>query len=379
MKTSIKQGVMASCTAIALLSGCSEGTAISDKTGMQEIDLGDKLYHDTSLSKNRTMACASCHELGAAMADPRQTNKTLGASLGDDGRSIGDRSAPTAAYASFSPKFHFDSGEGLFIGGQFLDGRASDLKAQAKGPFLNPVEMEMPDTASVIERVKENPEYVAAFKRIYGEDIFDNSDKAYDALAALIAKFESSSTFAPFNSKFDKVTRAEAELSEEEKRGLLLFNGKAMCSECHPSGGKKALFTDYSYDNVGVPVNHALRDANGMGDAFVDNGLYDNPEVNDEKLKGAFKVSTLRNIAVTGPYMHNGVFQSLKTVVHFYNTRDVPGAINPETGAVWEKGEVEGNKNSAELGDLKLSDAEEDDLVAFLKTLTDEAYEDLIQ
>lgn len=368
--------LLATTMTALILMGC--GTTDSESFGYDQIALGEKLYHDTNLSNNRTMSCATCHVIDSAFVDPRPTNLSLGASLGDDGISIGDRNAPTVGYASFSPRFHFDSDEGLFIGGQFLDGRSDDLTAQAKGPFLNPVEMNMPDAASVVERVKENSEYVAEFKRIYGEDIFDDTQKAYEALAATIAKFEKSDTFSPFNSKYDKALKGEAILTEQEKRGLVLFNGKAECAACHPADGEKALFTDFSYDNLGVPVNHPLRDANGKGDTFVDNGLYDNPYVSDETLKGAFKVSTLRNIAVTGPYMHNGVFKDLATVVHFYNTRDVEGAVNPETGKVWEKGEVEINKNTAELGNLGLTAEEEADLVAFLKTLTDEQYEYLM-
>ncbi|HQR73063.1 MAG TPA: cytochrome c peroxidase [Sulfurovum sp.] len=359
-----------------LLIGC--GSTDTEGFGYDQIALGEQLFHDTTLSQNKTMSCATCHVIDAAMIDPRETSNTLGASLGDDGFSIADRNAPTAAYASFAPAFHFDSEEGLFIGGQFLDGRAADLTAQAKGPFLNPVEMQMPDAASVIERVKENSSYVSAFKSIYGEDIFDDTDRAYEALAQTIAKFEKSKTFSPFDSKYDRAQKGQATLTDSEKRGLDLFNGKATCSACHPAEGENALFTDFSYDNLGVPVNHALREANGKGADFIDNGLYDNPMVKDTTLKGAFKVSTLRNIAVTGPYMHNGVFKDLKTVIHFYNTRDVAGAINPETGEVWEKGEVDINKNTEELGNLKLSEAEENDLLAFLLTLTDAQYEHLV-
>lgn len=359
-----------------ILIGC--GSTDTEGFGYDQIALGEQLFHDTILSQNKTMSCATCHVIDAAMIDPRETSNTLGASLGDDGFSIADRNAPTAAYASFAPAFHYNSNEGLFIGGQFLDGRAATLSEQAKGPFLNPVEMNMPDAASVIERVKENSIYVSAFKSIYGENIFDDTDKAYEALAQTIAKFEKSSTFSPFDSKYDRAQKGEDTLTEAEKRGLNLFNGKANCHACHPSEGEKALFTDFSYDNLGVPVNHALREANGKGSDFVDNGLYDNPLVKEVTLQGAFKVSTLRNIAVTGPYMHNGVFKDLKTVIHFYNTRDVTGAINPETGEVWEKGEVEVNKNIAELGNLGLSEEEENDLLAFLHTLTDAKYEHLV-
>ncbi|MHB0992979.1 MAG: cytochrome-c peroxidase [Sulfurovum sp.] len=374
-----KQTLLATTLASLLLIGCgSNDSSNSQGIGYDQIALGEQLYHDTTLSKNKTMSCATCHVIDAAMVDPRETATSLGASLGDDGVSIGDRSAPTAAYASFSPAFHFNSDEGLFIGGQFLDGRAATLSEQAKGPFLNPVEMNMPDAASVIARVKENSSYVSAFKSLYGEDIFDDTNKAYEALAQAIAKFEKSKTFSPFDSKYDRAQKGEATLTEAEKRGLDLFNGKATCSACHPAEGENALFTDFSYDNLGVPVNHALREANGKGADFIDNGLYDNPMVKDATLKGAFKVSTLRNIAVTGPYMHNGVFKDLKTVIHFYNTRDVAGAINPETGEVWEKGEVDINKNTEELGNLGLSEAEENDLLAFLQTLTDAQYEHLV-
>ncbi len=339
-----------------LLMGCGGGgdSYLPENFLEEKVTLEDKLYHDTSLSKDKTMSCATCHVIDSAFVDPRPTNLSLGASLGDDLVSIGDRNAPTAAYTAFIPKFHFDKHEGLFIGGQFLDGRATDLTEQAKGPFLNPVEMNMPNEASVIQRVQENTNYVKAFKEIYGENIFDDTQKAYEALAETIAKFEKSKTFSPFNSKFDKVLKGTALFSEQEQRGLVLFNSKAECHACHPADGEKANFTDFSYDNLGVPVNNALRAANGKGSDFVDNGLYDNPHVDDNSLKGAFRVSTLRNIAVTGPYMHNGLFQNLATVVHFYNTRDVPGAINPETGEEWEKGEVEVNKNDAELGNLKL-------------------------
>ncbi len=364
------------------LSGCERPTEpeFDNATlNQKKIALGGVLFNDTNLSFNRTMACATCHQAGHAMIDPRES-AMVGASLGDDGEKRSDRNAPTAAYAKFSPSFHFDSGEGLYIGGQFHDGRAKDLKAQAKGPFLNPDEMMMPSKSAVIERVMENNETVEQLKEIYGETIFDNDENAYDAVADSIALFETSDVFSPFDSKYDRFLAGKEELTELEIEGLRLFEGKAMCSACHPAttgDGSRPLFTDYSYDNLGVPVNHELRALNGRGDGYIDNGLGAREDINDPALNGAFKVATLRNIAVTGPYMHNGLFKDLKTVVHFYNTRDV-GGINPETGMVWEQGEVDENKNVNELGDLKLSDEEEDAIVAFLKTLTDKQYEHLI-
>jgi cytochrome c peroxidase len=369
--------------AAALLSACKEDGTID--TMAEKSALGKSLFQDTTLSANRTMACATCHDLDLGLIDPRSTSMTLGASLGDDGSSIGDRNTPTAAYAAFSPAFHFDEDEELFIGGQFLDGRALDLKAQAKGPFLNPIEMGMPDIASVLARVKENDGYVQKFKKLYGSDIFLDETKAYDALADAIALFEKSETFSPFDSKYDRFLLGKYSLNAQEARGLAIFSdestdpGAGRCTLCHPISADdgRPLMTDFSYDNLGVPVNHALRTANGMS-GNDDVGLFGNPAVSDEDLKGAFKVSTLRNIAVTGPYMHNGIFEDLKTVIHFYNTRDVSGAINPETGSIWELGEFHSGRNVDELGDLGLSDAQEDDVVAFLKTFTDAKYEHLI-
>jgi len=374
------KSIIAMSAIAALFLGC--GTT-DDNTQVSKVELGNKLFHDTSLSANETMSCATCHDLEAGLIDVRTTSMTLGASLGDDGVSIGDRNAPTAGYASFAPDFHFDGAEGLFIGGQFLDGRALNLKEQAKGPFLNPVEMGMPDAASVIAKIQENEVYVKDFKTLYGENIFDDTEAAYDAVADSIAEFEKGKEFSSFDSKYDKFLAGTYVLSGAEARGMAVFtnedlgtNGAGACTLCHPIAGKKALMTDFSYDNLGIPVNTELRTANGQT-GTVDVGLFGNIAVNDADLKGAFKVSSLRNVAVTAPYMHNGKFQDLATVVHFYNTRDVVG-INPETGSHWESGEFEGGKNVDELGNLGLSDAEEADLVTFMKTFTDERYEHLI-
>ena len=360
------------------ISGCEDTPDDGTDTGIKaqlKANLGEKLYSDPNLSADRTMSCATCHSLDHAMIDPRETSMRLGGSLGNDNVSIGDRNAPTAAYAMFSPDFHFDADESLYIGGQFLDGREKDLKGQAKGPFLNPGEMNMADASAVVERVKESSLYTLELVAIYGADILTDDELAYDAIADSIASFEKTAQFAPFDSKYDQFLAGQAELSPQEREGLALFEGKAQCIACHPSSSEEdshPLFTDFSYDNLGVPVNNALRAANGIANSDLGLGSV----VDESDLEGAFKVSSLRNIAVTGPYMHNGVFKDLKTVVHFYNTRDT-GGINPETNQVWQSGEVDANKNVNELGDLGLSDAEEDAIVAFLKTLTDKKFESL--
>jgi len=363
--------IFSSVIYVLLFIGCAE----------KKVDLGKKLYSDANLSKDKTMSCATCHNLKEGFIDIRSTNLKLGASLGDNMFSIADRNAPTLGYAKFTPKFHFDKKEKVYVGGQFLDGRAKTLKVQAKGPLLNPVEMNMPNETAIINRVKENKEYVRMFKKIYGSDIFNNTKKAYDAVVDCISAFEKSNIFSPFDSKYDKVLRGTATFTKQELQGLKLFKDKAKCKNCHPLTDEKhtqALFTDFTYDNLGVPVNHALRNVNGKGVHYLDQGLYENPKVHDSKYKGAFRVTSLRNIAVTGPYMHNGVFNNLATVIHFYNTRDVAGAVNPETGKVWEDAEVKETKNTDEMGNLKLSKQEENALISFLKTLTDEKYEHLI-
>lgn len=378
---------LVSAVALSILTGCNGSS--SSATTETKASLGEKLFNDTELSRDGTQACATCHEADHAFIDPRinvtsvDANTPGAVSLGQDDQALGDINTPTAAYASFIPDFHFDEDEGLFIGGNFLNGRSVDIQDQARHPFLNPVEMMNADEAAVVDKVL--AKYEAEMKALYGDDVFDSTEKAYSAITESIAAFERTDEFAPFDSKFDRVLKGEAEFTAEEQQGFAVFvaEGKGNCAACHPVPGvltpqQDSLFTDFSYDNLGVPVNEVVRNANGLGLAHVDDGLLGNPAVTDTDLRGAFRVTGLRNIAVTAPYMHNGVFKDLKTVVHFYNTRDVAGAINPETNLPWRTAEVDTTKNDEELGDLGLSDAEEDAIVAFLKTLTDQRYEHLI-
>ena len=348
--------------------------------------LGEALFFDENLSLNRTQSCASCHDPDAGFADPRRA--VGGAvSLGDDGESHGDRSAPTAAYARFSPAFH-QREDGAFVGGQFWDGRAADLAAQAGGPPLNPIEMGMPDKKAVLVRLQENSGYVAAFPALFGTEVLADPDAAYDALVEAIAAFEATETFAPFDSKYDRFLRGEVELTREEDLGRVLFFSQQFtnCNQCHQLS-KSAIdpaetFTNYEYHNIGTPVNVAARRENGLGLDHVDLGLLANPLVTDPKQKGKFKVPTLRNIAVTGPYMHNGVFADLRTVVLFYNkynSRSAKRQVNPETGQIWAAPEV-ATTLSVDLltHGPALEDERIDALVAFMKTLTDQRYEHLL-
>lgn len=345
---------------------------------------GEALFSDTNLSKNRTEACATCHDPAAGFSDPRETAVGRAVSLGDDGASLGDRNAPTASYARFSPPFG-RTADGKWQGGQFHDGRAATLADQAKGPPLNPIEMGMPDVAAVAARLRENPRYVATLAALRpGAD----DAAAFDAMAEAIAAYEASDTFAPFDSKYDRFLRGEAKLTDQEELGRLLFfsNQFTNCNLCHQlrgtPGAEEETFSNYQFHNIGVPANRAVRAANGAAPDRVDRGLLENPAVSDPAEAGKIKVPTLRNVAVTGPYMHNGVFADLRTVILFYNsynTRRPERHINPETGAPFDPPEVAQNLSRTELETgPALDDQRIDALVAFLKTLTDARYEPLL-
>lgn len=371
------------------LSACTLTPTDSDSVAVDSVeDLGRLLYFDTNLSKNRTQSCASCHDPANGFVDPRDNGVDGAVSLGDDGRSLGDRNAPTASYAAFIPAFH-QNDKGQHVGGQFLDGREPDLNGQAGGPPLNPIEMGMPDKDDVVQRLLENPVYTGSFKKFYGENIFTDSDAAYAAMAESIAAFEKTDEFAPFDSKYDRYLRGEYRMTKQEELGRTLFFSQQFtnCNICHQlkrmPGHAGETFSNYEFHNIGVPVNTAVRALNGLGDEHVDHGLLDNPMVDDSKQAGRFKVPTLRNVAVTGPYMHNGVFTDLRTVVLFYNkynSRSAKRRINPETGEQWRDPEVSENLSLKELKTgPALDDRRVDALVDFMKTLTDRRYEHLLK
>jgi len=348
---------------LVLAAGCGD-----DEEAQAKMErLGKALYFDEGLSSPTGQSCASCHDPSAGFADPDGTACSEGANKAF----FGNRNSPSAAYAAFSPDFHYDAGEGLYLGGQFWDGRAKDLVEQAKGPFLNPLEMGMADEAAVVSKVRQ-AEYASLFEEVFGAGALDDAQSAYEDVAQAIAAFERSDEVNRFSSKYDMYLAGRVRLSEQEMRGLKLFEDekKGNCAACHPSQPTaeqpRPLFTDFSYDNLGVPKNkenpfYTLAAAhNPDGAAWVDLGL--GGALKKASENGKHKVPTLRNIARTAPYMHNGVFRTLKEVVDFYNRRDV-GAFDPP--------EVAENVNTDELGDLGLTDAEVADIVAFLGTLTD--------
>ncbi len=386
-KTIIQFGTLALCAFWAATSIRAENTpppsALHSKTA-----LGRALFFDVNLSKNRTQSCASCHDPAAGFVDQRETPAGKAYSLGDDGQSLGDRNAPTTAYAMFIPPFHLDK-NGEYKGGLFIDGRATDLSAQAGGPPTNPLEMGLPDKAFAVQRLTENAAYVSAFKALFGETIFTNTDRAYKAMTNAIAAFEKTPYFAPFDSKYDRSLRGEVKLSDKEKYGRQLFFSpkRTNCSLCHQlhrsANTPKETFSNYGYDNIGVPENTKGRAQNGVKIGTTDTGLFGNKAVNDPQHKGKFRVPTLRNVAVTGPYMHNGVFKKLRTVVLFYNkynSSSPRSQINPETGQKFRRPEVGSTLSKKELTHgSALKETEIDALIAFLKTLTDQRYEPLLK
>lgn len=375
---------------ILILCGCamlaSAAAIAQDRSQLQR--LGESLFFDADLSLNRTQSCATCHMPEKAFTDGREAAAGRAASLGDDGKSLGDRNAPTVSYAHLTPAFG-KTGKGRWKGGLFHDGRAASLEEQAGGPPLNPLEMGMPSKAAVVARLKEKPETAAAFERLFGNDVFADDERAFAAMTQAIAAFERTEAFSPFDSKYDRALRGELKLSDEEELGRVLFfsNQFTNCSKCHQlnrlAGGEGETFTNYEFHNIGVPVNDALREANGSPEGRVDLGLAANPAVRgDPGERGKFKTPTLRNVAVTGPYMHNGVFADLRTVVLFYNKYNSKSAkrqINPETGAPWGPPEIADTISHEELEfGPALKDREIGALVAFLRTLTDRRYEHLL-
>lgn len=347
--------------------------------------LGETLFFDPNLSKDRTQSCSTCHDPEAGFADGRR-NETQGAlSTGQDGKSLGARNAPTVSYAFLSPTFGRTKA-GDYVGGQFHDGRAATLEAQAVQPMLNPVEMQMPDAASVVARLRESDYYMKTFADLFGPKTLEGTDTAVAAMTQAIAAYERSPAVSPFDSKYDRFLRGEYKMTDQEELGRVLFfsNQFTNCHLCHKLtalGDGQESFTNFSYHNIGVPRNPAIEGVGAVPP--VDYGLLGRNDIEGARYDGQFKVPTLRNVAVTGPYMHNGVFKDLRTVILFYdkfNSSSPKRQINPETGQPWGPPEVSDNLSLKELTvGPPLKDRRIDALVAFLKTLTDRRYEPLLK
>ena len=340
----------------------SETTTLIDGsvvTTSELVNLGDLLYNDTNLSNPIGQSCASCHALNTGFDDPNTSNPT---SVGADGFSFGTRNSPTASYSAHIPA-PTEQGNGPqrgLIGGLFLDGRAGSLEEQAKGPFLNAIEMGNATESEVIAKIASST-YATEFELLFGESILDDTERSYNYVADAIAAFERTSIFSPFTSTFDQVQAGNANFTAAQTRGQTIFNNKGDCRRCHHSDDGAEIFSDFAFKNIGVPSNQQLP-AFFADPNFVDLGL--GAQTGNAINNGEFRTSTLRNIANTAPYMHNGVFNTLREVINFYNTRDTTFSEEPEVNQNVDQG--------GRIGELGLTDNEIDDLVVFLEALSDQ-------
>ena len=397
----LRFGIAGLTLALSTTSGLAQTTTPTE--GLSDLQrLGKSLFEDTRLSEPQGQSCASCHRPGHAFQG-NNGSPVAAVALGSRPDQLGTRKVPSLMYKSFSPPFGFykeveDGKEKISAkGGQFWDGRASTLAEQATGPMLNPAEMNNPSLDAVVAKVRSGP-YADQATRLFGAEVMADAALAMPKLADAIAAYESSAVFQPFSSRFDDWLRGTAKLTAEEKRGYSLFmdKKKGNCVACHAGNPESHdptdwIFTDFTYDTLGVPRNPAIP-ANA-DPAVFDLGLCKRPglaamlpkEITLDSLCGAFKVPSLRNVAVTGPYFHNGAITTLRDAVAIYATRDTnPKRWYPLTA----KGKVDkvndlptayrGNLNVEEVPyDRKpgqrprLSERDIDDLVAFLKTLTD--------
>ncbi|MEN8249907.1 MAG: cytochrome c peroxidase [Bacteroidota bacterium] len=414
--------------ASVLILSCSMEKNMESPPFVSKVELGEMIFFDSTLSQKKNQSCASCHSPATGWSGATSKINAGGSVYeGSIASRFGNRKPPTAAYASFNPVLHVVPEEdNLVVGGNFWDGRATGEKLgspvadQAQGPFLNPLEHALPESACVVHQIC-NGVYAKQFKQHWpqnctifwpndieqycrGEketlsitdEIKGKIDQAYDNIALTIAEFESSSKVNAFTSKYDYYLAEKASLTDQELKGLELFNNKGKCAECHPSTsstpGVPPLFTDFTYDNLGIPKNldnpfYTQKSFNPDGMQWQDKGLggflstrskwKDLAQANI----GKHKVPTLRNVdkrprpSFVKAFGHNGYFKSLKEFVHFYNTRDVleqcsQGSIG-EKKSCWPIAEVGNNVNTTELGNLKLTNTEEDAIVAFMKTLSD--------
>ncbi len=387
--------------------------------------LGKFLFFDENLSKNGNQSCATCHDPSVGYTGPDSAINAHGAVYpGSDPALFGNRKPPAAAYAGESGLLSFDSGSGAWAGGMFWDGRATGeilgdpLAEQAKGPFLNPLEMALSSAEELCDNVSEGT-YTALYMQVWGALDCANADVVYDQIGISIAAYERSWEVNPYSSKFDQfwdraksrridvtkittrnyTTYRRLGLTDTELYGLAMFNDpmSANCASCHslqPGSKGYPLFTDYGYDNIGVPKNPENPFYNNIaynpeGMAWIDLGLGGYLEsVQDPNASmhmGKMKVPTLRNVDkrpsanFVKAYGHNGYFKSLDDVVRFYISRGMMGGMGGGMGGGGMGGggmcggmtfpAPEVNQNLATLNHFMCRDRSY--IVAFLKTLSD--------
>jgi cytochrome c peroxidase len=354
-------------------------------------DLGRRLFFDPRLSVSGKLACASCHDPHFAYGPRPGQAIAVG---GRDQTQQGTRAIPSLRYLRGAPPFalahHFIDGDVAPIGGYTWDGRAASIAEQARLPLLAANEMANSSPAELVSRLRKT-EYVAEFREVFGADVFAQGDRAFAGILQALDAFESTpSEFSPYSSRYDAFLRGELDLEPNEERGVALFKdpAKGNCASCHvvtSRADKPPAFTDYDYANVGVPRNPRL--AANADPTYFDLGLC-GPLRTDlagrPEYCGMFRAPSLRNVAIRDAFFHNGVFGSLRQVLEFYVERD----LHPEKyysrnadGSIHVFDDLPaGLPNNVDRdppldrapgATPALSAAEIDDLIAFLKTLTD--------
>jgi cytochrome c peroxidase len=326
----------------------------------EKIALGEKLYNDTRFSATGEVGCFTCHDQKKAFTDsPLKTSEGIN-------KLTGTRNSPTVINSAYFTT-------------QFWDGRSPDLEDQALQPFINPVEHGLKNYDPILEIVRNDPEYTEAFKEVFGKS---GEGITMREVVLAIASFER--TVISGNSPFDRYyfAREMDAMTEQQIRGFDLFVNQGRCVSCHVVEQTQALFTDNRFHNLGVGINNIQADVPRLADSFlkadlnkaeVDVEVLTDPKTSDlgrfaishgfDDL-GSFKTPTLRNVAVTAPYMHDGSIGNLKDVLIHYNN-----------GGVTEVGDPVNDFLSGGIRPLNLDEDQIDDLVAFMEALTSPEFE----
>ncbi len=353
--------------------------------------LGRLMFFDLSLSGSGKMACATCHDPRYAYGPPPGKAIAYG---GRDLKQPGTRAVPSLRYLQGTPQFeqhyHFVDGDVGPVGGFTWDGRADSLSAQAQIPLLSANEMANANAADVVRKLAKT-NYASQFRAAFGARIFEDPPRAFAAAVGALAAFQREpAEFFPYNSRYDAFLRGDIELTEQEEHGAFLFKdpAKGNCASCHlgvSRAGKPPPFTDFDYVNVGVPRNPRIpanQDYN-----YYDLGLCGPMRVDladKREYCGFFRSPTVRNSALRDAFFHNGVFTTLRQVIDFYNERDLhPEKFYPRNpdGSIrmfddLPPGYPDNVDHDPPLdrkpgAEPALTDADIEDLIAFLRALND--------
>jgi cytochrome c peroxidase len=362
--------------------------------------LGKKIFFDPSLSASGRVACATCHSPTHAYGPPNGLAVQLGGSHLDR---QGTRAVPSLRYVlnrtpSYSRKFVENASERLIEGndppkgGFGWDGRFNTLREQAAFPLLAANEMANASPADVAAKLRDAA-YAVDFRKLFGAQVFDDPVKAYARALEALERFElEDSSFHPYSSKYDDYLDGKVELSEQERRGLALFDDpkRGNCASCHVdrkgADGSHPLFTDYEFEALGVPRNPEILANADPG--YYDMGLCGPLRTDIAKQSencGLFKTPTLRNVATRTVFFHNGRFHTLREALRFYARRDTDPQLwysVSRDGAVVKFDDLPSSlRENVDVLDEPLTrkqgaepvwnDAEIDDVIAFLRTLSD--------